>query len=150
MAIDISGEAFLPAKKALVWEMLNDTDTLRACIPGCESLEKTSEGGFAAVASVKIGPVKARFKGSVKLEDMDPPNSYRIVGAGEGGVAGFAEGGARVRLEVSDGGTILKYEAEAKVGGKLAQIGNRLVGGVAKKMADQFFANFADAVSERA
>ncbi|WP_417209716.1 CoxG family protein [Antarctobacter sp.] len=149
MAIDMSGEALLPAEKAVVWEMLNDPEVLQACIPGCEELERTSDNGFAAVARVKIGPVKARFKGAVTLEDMDPPNGYRIVGSGEGGVAGFAEGGATVRLEEAEGGTLLKYEASAKVGGKLAQIGNRLVGGVAKKMADQFFANFEEAVKAR-
>lgn len=150
MAIVMKGSAVLPADKSVVWEMLNDAEVLKACIPGCESLEKTSDTSFSAVAKMKIGPVKAKFKGAVTLEDMNPPNSYRIVGSGEGGVAGFAEGGAFVELEDTDDGTLLKYSAEAKVGGKLAQIGNRLVGGVAKKMADQFFAKFEEAVKERA
>lgn len=150
MAINMQGEELLPADKDTVWAMLNDPEVLSACIPGCESLEKTSETSFMAVVMMKIGPVKARFHGNVKFEDFDPPNGYRIVGSGEGGVAGKAEGGAKVRLEEVEGGTLLVYEAEAKIVGKIAQIGNRLVASVAKKLAHRFFANFSNAVKGRA
>jgi carbon monoxide dehydrogenase subunit G len=129
-----------------VWAKLNDSDVLKACIPGCESLEKLSDVEFQAVAVTKVGPVKARFKGKVKLSDLDPPNRYRISGEGDGGVAGFAKGGASVSLQAKEGGTLLTYEVEAQIGGKLAQLGQRLVNGVAKKLADQFFERFAAAV----
>lgn len=150
MAINMVGEALLPAEKALVWEMLNDPEVLRACIPGCESLEKQSETEMSAVARVKLGPVKARFKGKVTLQDIDAPNGYKLVGEGNGGVSGFAKGGAAVRLDEAEGGTMLRYEAEAQVGGKLAQVGARLIDGVAKKMADEFFSKFAAEVEARA
>ena len=147
MAMTMTGEFMLPADKATVWARLNDAATLQAAIPGCESLEKTSDTEFAAVVKVKIGPVSARFKGKVRLTDIDAPNSYRIVGEGEGGVAGFAKGGATVRLaEVEGGGTRLGYEVEAQVGGKIAQLGARLVDGTAKKLAAEFFDNFAKAL----
>jgi uncharacterized protein len=125
--------------------MLNDPEVLKACIPGCQSLEKTSDTGFAAVVKVKIGPVAANFKGKVELSDLVPTVSYRIAGEGEGGVAGFAKGGAKVSLADADGGTLLRYDVEAQVGGKMAQLGSRLIDGVAKNMADKFFANFAAA-----
>ena len=146
MAMTMNGEYQLPALQQTVWEKLNDPEVLKACIPGCESLEKTSDTGFQAVATIKIGPVKARFKGAVTLSDIDPPNGYRISGEGEGGVAGFAKGGATVALADKDGGTLLSYNVVAQIGGKLAQLGQRLINGTAKKLADEFFANFAKAV----
>src|SRR5271154_1089764 len=147
MAMTMNGEYQLPAPQQTVWEKLNDPEVLKACIPGCESLEKTSDTGFEAVATIKIGPVKARFKGKVTLSDLDPPNGYKISGQGEGGVAGFAKGGATVKLVPKDGGTLLSYAVEAQIGGKLAQLGQRLINGAAKKVADDFFQNFAAAVS---
>jgi hypothetical protein len=147
MAVTMSGEVVLPADKAVVWAHLNDAETLRASIPGCESLEKLSDTELQAVAKVKIGPVSARFKGKVTLSDMDPPNSYRISGQGDGGGAGFAKGGANVRLtDEAGGGTRLAYEVDAQVGGKIAQLGGRLIDSTAKKLADEFFANFAKAL----
>ena len=147
MAMTMSGEVQLPATREKVWAKLNDPEVLRHCIPGCESLEKISDVEFQAVATNKIGPVKARFKGKVRLSDLDPPNAYRISGEGDGGVAGFAKGGAAVALTANDGGTLLSYNVEAQIGGKLAQLGQRLVNGVAKKLADQFFSSFAQAVA---
>ncbi len=146
MAMTMTGEVQLAAPRQVVWEKLNDTDTLKATIPGCESLEKTSDTSFSAVAVTKIGPVKAKWKGKVNLTDLDPPNGYKIVGEGEGGVAGFAKGSADVRLSDKDGGTLLTYSVDAQIGGKLAQLGQRLINGAAKKLADEFFANFAKAV----
>ena len=146
MAMTMTGEVQLPAARQTVWQKLNDPDVLKATIPGCESLEKTSDTSFQAVAVTKIGPVKARWKGKVTLTDLDPPNGYRIVGEGEGGVAGFAKGGANVKLSDKDGGTLLTYDDEAQIGGKLAQLGQRLINGAAKKMADEFFQKFAAAV----
>ncbi len=147
MAMTMTGEVQLAAPRQLVWEKLNDTDTLKATIPGCESLEKTSDTSFSAVAVTKIGPVKAKWKGKVTLNDLDPPNGYKIVGEGEGGVAGFAKGSADVRLIDKDGGTLLSYSVDAQIGGKLAQLGQRLINGAAKKMADEFFQKFATAVT---
>jgi len=147
MAMTMNGEVQLAAPPQTVWEKLNDVETLKACIPGCESLEKTSDNEMQAVATVKIGPVKAKFKGKVTLSDFDPPNSYKISGQGDGGVAGFAKGGATVKLTPKDGGTLLGYDVEAQIGGKLAQLGQRLVNGAAKKVADDFFENFAKAVN---
>jgi uncharacterized protein len=147
MAMTMSGEVQLPATREAVWAKLNDPEVLQHCIPGCESLEKISDVEFQAVATNKIGPVKARFKGKVRLSDLDPPNGYRISGEGDGGVAGFAKGGATVALSPKDGGTLLSYNVEAQIGGKLAQLGQRLVNGVAKKLADQFFSSFARAVA---
>ena len=146
MAMTMDGQVQLPAGREAVWAKLNDPEVLKVCIPGCESLEKLSDVEFQAVAVTKVGPVKARFKGKVKLTDLDPPNSYRISGEGDGGVAGFAKGGAKVALEAKDAGTLLVYHVEAQIGGKLAQLGQRLVNGVAKKLADQFFVKFAAAV----
>jgi carbon monoxide dehydrogenase subunit G len=143
MAMVMNGEVQLAAPRELVWAKLIDTEALKASIPGCETLEKLSDNEFQAVATNKIGPVKARFKGKVRLSDLDPPNGYRISGEGDGGVAGFAKGGATVALTDKDGGTLLTYNVEAQIGGKLAQLGQRLVNGAAKKLADQFFAKFA-------
>ena len=150
MAVTMSGEFVLPADKATVWAKLNDADTLKASIPGCESLEKLSDTEMQAVVKVKIGPVSARFKGKVNLTDIDAPNSYRIAGQGEGGVAGFAKGGANVRLTDADGGgTKLGYDVDAQVGGKIAQLGSRLIDSTAKKLAEEFFTNFAGVLGGR-
>jgi len=143
----MKGEVALSADKQTVWAKLNDPEVLKACIPGCQTLDKTGENGFSAVVKVKVGPVSATFKGSVELTDLDPPNGYRISGQGEGGIAGFAKGGAKVSLaDAEGGGTLLSYDVEANVGGKIAQLGARLIDGVAKKNADQFFASFAENV----
>jgi carbon monoxide dehydrogenase subunit G len=142
----MTGEQQLAAPREKVWAMLNDPAVLKACIPGCETLDVIGENEFQAVATNKIGPVKARFKGKVRLTDLDPPNGYKISGEGDGGVAGFAKGGASVNLTDKDGGTLLSYNVEAQIGGKLAQLGQRLVNGAAKKMADDFFVRFAAAV----
>jgi uncharacterized protein len=149
MAMTMNGEYELPVPPQTVWQKLNDPMTLKACIPGCEQLDKTSDTEFQAVATVKIGPVKAKFKGRVTLSDLDPPNGYKISGQGDGGVAGFAKGGATVKLTPKNGGTLLAYNVDAQIGGKLAQLGQRLVNGAAKKVADDFFANFANAVSPK-
>lgn len=146
MAMTMTGEVTLPADRATVWAKLNDPDVLKACIPGCQSLEKTSETSFAAKAKIKLGPVSASFSGTVQLSDIDPPNGYRISGEGQGGIAGFARGGADVRLtHAPGGGTLLSYNVEANVGGKIAQMGSRLIDSVAKSMADKFFTSFAAA-----
>jgi carbon monoxide dehydrogenase subunit G len=150
MAMTMAGEATLPAPRPKVWALLNDPAVLKASIPGCESLEKTGDNGFAAVAKVKVGPVAATFKGKVQLSDIVPNVGYTITGEGEGGVAGFAKGGAKVSLADVEGGTLLRYDVEAHVGGKLAQLGSRLIDGVAKGMADKFFANFAAAAASAA
>jgi carbon monoxide dehydrogenase subunit G len=147
MAMTMSGEYQIAAPREVVWAKLNDPEVLKACIPGCESLDKVSDTEFQAVAVTKIGPVKAKFKGKVRLSDLDPPNRYRISGEGDGGIAGFAKGGATVALADKDGGTQLTYNVEAQIGGKLAQIGQRLVNGAAKKMADDFFEKFAAAAA---
>ncbi len=143
MAMTMTGEYLLPASREMVWAKLNDAEVLKACIPGCEEFNKLSDTEFQAVATIKIGPVKARFRGRVQLTDLDPPNSYRISGEGNGDIAGFAKGGASVALTEKDGGTLLIYNVEAQIGGKLAQLGQRLINGAAKKIADAFFQNFA-------
>ena len=147
MAMTMSGEVQLNAPRAEVYKKLNDPEVLKACIPGCEQLDKLSDHEFQAVSTMRVGPVKARWKGKVTLSDLDPPNGYKISGEGEGGVAGFAKGGASVALADKDGGTLLTYTVEAQIGGKLAQLGQRLIAGAAKKMADDFFAKFAQSVS---
>lgn len=147
--MELDGTRVIAADRALVWAHLNNADTLKTCIPGCEELTGTSEDGFDAIVKQKVGPVKATFKGAVTLEDADAPNSYRIVGEGKGGVAGFAKGSAQVTLVDLGGQTELTYHVDAKVGGKLAQLGNRVVGGFARKMADQFFENFQGVVEDR-
>jgi uncharacterized protein len=148
MAMTMTGEVMLPADRATVWAALNDPEILKRSIPGCQELAKTSDTEFTATAKVAVGPVKATFKGKVNLTDIEAPNGYRISGEGQGGVAGFAKGGAKVRLDDGEnGGTRLSYDVEAHVGGKLAQLGGRLINGVAKKYADEFFANFAKAIA---
>jgi carbon monoxide dehydrogenase subunit G len=148
MAMTMNGQVQLPASREVVWAKLNDPEVLKSCIPGSEQFEKISESEFQAVATVKVGPVKARWKGKVRLSDLDPPNGYRISGEGEGGAAGFAKGGAKVSLSDKDGGTLLTYDVEAQIGGKLAQLGQRLINSAAKKTADDFFVKFAAAVTQ--
>ncbi|RVU14128.1 CoxG family protein [Methylobacterium oryzihabitans] len=148
MAMTMTGEVVLPADQETVWAALNDPEVLKRCIPGCESLERTADNELQAAAKIAVGPVKATFKGKVTLSDIDPPNGYRISGEGQGGVAGFAKGGATVRLEpAEDGQTRMTYDVEASVGGKIAQLGGRLINGVAKKYADGFFDTFAKEVA---
>jgi len=142
--MDLSGEYRIPAPRERVWVLLNDVETLRACIPGCESLERTGDEMTARVRT-KIGPVAATFNGMVRLVNVVPPQGYRIEGEGKGGVAGFASGGADVVLDEPEPGvTVLRYTADARVGGKLAQLGSRLIDATARKLADQFFACFAE------
>lgn len=144
--MDMTGEERIAASREVVWAALNDVDVLRQCIPGCESLEKVSDNEMAARVKLAIGPVRATFSGQVKLSDIDPPNGYRISGEGSGGVAGYARGGATVRLENDGSGTILRYEAKADVGGKLAQLGGRLIDSTARKLAGEFFQKFGTIV----
>jgi carbon monoxide dehydrogenase subunit G len=144
--MDMKGEQRIPASREKVWAALNDPEVLKASIPGCESFEKTADNAFAARVTAKVGPVKSTFNGQVTLADIKPPESYTIRGEGKGGAAGFAKGGANVSLRADGDATILAYEAKADVGGKLAQLGSRLIDGTAKKMADQFFTNFAERV----
>lgn len=146
----LSDEKKIAAPRDAVWAGLNDVDTLKASIPGCDTLEKTSDTSFEAVVRAKVGPVKAKFKGAVELSDLNPPESYRISGEGKGGAAGFAKGGATVTLVEDGDGTILKYDVDADVGGKLAQIGGRLLEGTTKKLAGEFFDNFEMAVKGNA
>jgi carbon monoxide dehydrogenase subunit G len=144
--MDMTGEYRIPASRDAVWKALNDPEVLKQCIPGCEELEKKSETEYAAKVTAKVGPVKAKFGGNVKMSDLDPPNGYTISGEGSGGAAGFAKGGAKVKLAEDGGATVLSYTVNATVGGKLAQIGSRLIDSTAKKMANDFFAKFAEIV----
>ena len=144
--MDIKGEYRIEAPREKVFAALNDAEVLKACIPGCESLDKLSDTEMTAKVRLRIGPVSAAFSGKVTLSDIDPPNGYRIAGEGQGGVAGFAKGGAVVKLADDDGGTVLTYDVDAQVGGKIAQVGARLISGTAKKLADQFFGKFAESV----
>ncbi len=141
--MEMHASRHIAADRATVWAALNDAETLKACIPGCEELTGSPEDGFSAVVKQKVGPVKATFKGDVVLSDVVPETSYTISGEGKGGVAGFAKGAAQVALaDHPEGGTELTYSVDAKVGGKLAQLGSRLVDSFATKMADQFFERF--------
>lgn len=150
--MDMTGQQTIPAPRQTVWEALNDPNVLKQCIPGCEEIERTGDNGFAAKVSVKVGPVKAKFGGAVTLSDIDPPNGYTISGEGKGGAAGFAKGGAKVHLADADDGasTVLSYEVNASVGGKLAQIGARLIDSTARKYANDFFATFTEIAAQRA
>ena len=145
--MDMSGERHIPAPRQKVWEALNDPEVLRGCIPGCETLERTAEHDMKATATIKIGPISARFNGNIHLTDIDAPNSYRISGEGQGGVAGFAKGGANVRLSDDGPFTLLSYDVKAQVGGKIAQLGARLIDATSKQMADLFFDRFTAEVS---
>ena len=136
----------IAATPEIVWAAILDPEVLKQCVPGCQEMTGSPEEGFEAKVVQKVGPVKATFKGTVTLSDMQPPESLTLTGEGKGGAAGFAKGGADVRLEPKGEGTLLSYDVEAKVGGKLAQLGSRIIDGFAKKMADQFFDNFKAAV----
>ena len=149
MALDMTGEYTLPLPRSKVWSALNDPELLQRCIPGCETFEKLSDTEFSAVTQLAIGPVKARFKGKIRLEDLNPPDSYTIVGQGEGGVAGVAKGNALVFLIDFADGTKLTYRAQAQIGGKIAQLGQRLIAGTTRKIADLFFANFVAALTQK-
>ncbi len=144
--MDMTGERRIPAPRQTVWEALNDPEVLKASIPGCESLEKLADDQMKATAAVKVGPISARFSGKVLLSDIDPPNGYRISGEGQGGAAGFAKGGANVGLKDDGADTLLSYKVNAQVGGKLAQLGGRLIDASAKQMADAFFDRFSQQV----
>ena len=145
--MEMTGEYRIAAPRETVWAALNDPEVLKASIDGCEELERISESELTATVMFKVGPVKARFKGKVTLSDLDPPNGYTIAGEGQGGAAGFARGEARVTLADEGGATLLRYTVKASVGGKLAQIGSRLIDATARKRADDFFAAFAEAVA---
>ena len=145
--MDMSGERRIPAPRQKVWEALNDPEVLKACIPGCDSLEKIGENDLKASAGLKIGPITAKFTGKVTLSDIDPPNGYTITGEGQGGVAGFAKGGAQVKLADDGDATLLTYDVKAQVGGKIAQLGARLIDATAKQMSDQFFDRFTAALT---
>lgn len=142
----MSGEYVIPASRQAVWEALNDPELLKQCIPGCDEVNKTSDTSFEAKVTAKVGPVRAKFSGKVEMSDIDPPNGYTISGEGSGGAAGFAKGGAKVTLSDDPGGTKLNFTVDATVGGKLAQIGSRLIDSTAKKMANDFFGKFAELV----
>jgi carbon monoxide dehydrogenase subunit G len=145
--MDFSGRYQIPAPPDAVWAGLNDPAILAAAIPGCETLTKTGENDFTGTVTVKIGPMKISFKGKVSLSDPEPPSRLKLTGSGDGGVSGFAKGGADIALVPKDGGTELSYTARADIGGKLAQIGQRLIDGAARQLADQFFERFSTAVA---
>jgi len=142
--MDMTGEQLIPLPQAQVWRGLNDPEVLKACIAGCESIEKVSDNEYRVAMVAAVGPVKARFNGKLLLSDLNPPNSYSLSFEGSGGAAGFGKGSAQVSLEAEGAGTRLTYSAKASVGGKLAQVGSRLIDGVARKMADDFFAAFKE------
>lgn len=147
--MEMTGERRIAASQSEVWQALNDPDILRRCIPGCDSLERGAENDFTATVTIKLGPIRARFSGKVTLSDIDAPNGYRIGGEGQGGVAGFAKGGATVFLTAEGAETVLRYAAQAQVGGKIAQLGARLIDSTARKLTDQFFATFEKIVPEK-
>ena len=142
--MEMTGTRTVPATVDATWAALNDPETLKACIPGCESLERTADNELRAAMTARVGPVSARFSGLIRLSDIVPASSYTIRFEGQGGAAGFANGEAHVALAPQDGGTRIDYTAKAQVGGKLAQIGSRLIDGAAAKIADDFFARFAE------
>jgi uncharacterized protein len=144
--MEMTDSRMIAAPPAVVWAALLDPEVLKAAVPGCESMAGSPEAGFEAVVVQKVGPVKARFTGAVSLSEMVEPESLTLTGEGKGGAAGFAKGAARVRLEPAEGGTLLHYQVEAKVGGKLAQLGSRIIDGFARKMADDFFARFQEVI----
>ena len=146
--MEISGAFDIPAKRQQVWEALNDPEVLAQCIPGCESIERISATELLAKMKAKFGPVKARFESRIELTNLNPPQSYTIGGVGKGGPAGFGKGSADVTLTESGGNTTLSYTATLQVGGKLAQVGSRLVGGAARKIADDFFGKFVEVVAQ--
>jgi carbon monoxide dehydrogenase subunit G len=147
--MEMTGRQRIEASRATVWAALNDPETLKRSIPGCQSLDRIGDDRMKATAAIKIGPIGARFSGEVTLSDLDPPNGYRINGEGSGGAAGFAKGGATVRLsDDGPGATLLDYEVSAQVGGKLAQLGGGLIDATAKQMAGQFFKKLAAVIAE--
>ncbi|MDJ0942008.1 MAG: carbon monoxide dehydrogenase subunit G [Kiloniellales bacterium] len=148
--MEMSGEYRIAAAREKVWDALNDPEVLKQAIPGCQELERTADNEFTAKVRAKVGPVSATFTGKVNLADINPPESYTIAGEGQGGAAGFAKGSAAVRLSEDGTVTVLNYDAKAQVGGKLAQIGSRLIGGTAQKLADEFFGNFSEIVAPAA
>jgi carbon monoxide dehydrogenase subunit G len=148
--MEMKGEQLIPLQQDATWDALNNPDILKDCIPGCESIERIAQDEYNMVMSAKVGPVNAKFKGRMKVQDADPPNRYTLVFEGQGGVAGFAKGQATVTLSPQDGGTKLDYTAKATIGGKLAQVGARLIDGVARKIAGQFFEQFNKRVSSKA
>ena len=149
--LEFSGRYRLAAPRDVVWAGLNDPEILKQSIPGCQELAAEGDNGFSATVRTRIGPVSMTFKGSVVLENINAPESYTLVGEGKGGIAGFGKGSANVSLEETpEGGTILSYSSEAQVGGKLAQIGSRLIAGSVKKLTGEFFANFAAAINAEA
>lgn len=145
--MEMSGEQQIPAPQQAVWDALNDPEMLKACVPGCESIEPAGENVYQVLMVARVGPVSAKFKGKLTLSDIHPPQSYALAFEGQGGAAGFAKGGAQVRLSRKDSQTLLAYDVKASVGGKLAQIGSRLVDAAAKKVADDFFRNFNEKVA---
>ena len=145
--MDMSNAVVLPSTQARVWEALNDPAILKQCIKGCESMEKTGDNQYAVVMTIAIGPVKAKFKGNLRLTEIDAPNSYTLQFDGQGGVAGFGKGSASVALTPEDDSTRLSYTVNAQIGGKIAQLGSRLVDGASKKMADDFFQAFRVAIA---
>src|SRR3954470_6988325 len=145
--MEMKGEQLVPASRQQVWDALNDPAALKACIPGCESIEPSGANAYQVLMVAKVGPVSAKFKGKLTLSDVKPPESYSIAFEGQGGAAGFAKGGAQVRLAPEGDKTKLSYDVKASVGGKLAQIGSRLVDAAARKVADDFFKNFNEKVS---
>jgi carbon monoxide dehydrogenase subunit G len=148
--MEMAGERRIAATPQRVWEALNDPEVLRLCIPGCQSLVKEADDRFSAIAQIKIGPIGARFKGAVTLTDLDPPNGYTISGQGNGGVAGNAKGMAKVRLSHDGPGTLLAYDVDAQVGGRMAQLGGPLIDATARNMADKFFTKFGEVVGGEA
>ena len=145
--MEMKGEQLLPASQQVTWNALNDPEVLKACVPGCESIEPTGENEYQVLMVARVGPVSAKFKGKLTLSDIKPPNSYAIAFEGQGGPAGFAKGSAKVSLATQGLTTKLSYDVKASVGGKLAQIGSRLVDAAAKKVANDFFKNFNQKVS---
>jgi carbon monoxide dehydrogenase subunit G len=144
--MEMTGEQLVPAPQRVVWEALNDPQVLKASVPGCESIDPIGENQYQVLMVARVGPVSAKFKGKLTLSDVKPPESYSIAFEGQGGAAGFAKGGAQVRLAPEGDKTKLSYDVKASVGGKLAQIGSRLVDAAAKKVADDFFRNFNEKV----
>ena len=145
--MEIVGEQLIPRPQGVTWSSIIDPEVLKVCIPGCESMDKVGDNEYAMVMGAKVGPVSARFKSRITLADVDAPNAYTLIFEGQGGVAGFAKGEAHVRLSPEGDATRLQYTAKAMIGGKLAQVGSRLVDGVAKKLAENFFTRFNEHVS---
>ena len=147
--MEMTGEQLIPLPQAATWKALNDPDVLKDCIPGCETITRVGDNEYDLVMTAKVGPVSAKFKGRMTVTDADPPNAYTLKFEGQGGVAGFAKGEASVKLSPQDAGTRLAYSAKATVGGKLAQVGARLIDGVAKQIAEKFFAAFNKRASKK-